>query len=48
MGVMEGRDRKHITEKYKDLFAPLLVTNWQVWPIAQVSFSQFLVNAINH
>ena len=37
MGLMEGRDRNHIREKYRDLYKPLLITNWQVWPIAQVS-----------
>lgn len=37
MGVMEGRDGRHIIKKFKDLFAPLLVINWQVWPVAQVS-----------
>ncbi|PSR71306.1 hypothetical protein PHLCEN_2v12820 [Hermanssonia centrifuga] len=36
MGVMEGRDRHHIGEKYSDLFKPLVLANWQVWPLAQV------------
>lgn len=37
MGVMEGRSVPQIKEKYTDLFKPALLTNWQVWPIAQVS-----------
>lgn len=37
MGVMEGRDKNHIREKYNDLYLPLLITNWQVWPVAQAS-----------
>ena len=36
MGVMEGRDSAHIKDKFKDLYQPLVLTNWQVWPLAQV------------
>lgn len=36
MGIMEGRDRNHIKEKFKDLYAPLIMANWQVWPVAQL------------
>ena len=36
MGIMEGRDRDHIRGKFRDLYWPALVTNWQVWPLAQV------------
>lgn len=36
MGIMEGRNGRHIQDKYRDLFTPLVVTNWQVWPVAQV------------
>ncbi|KAI0336049.1 hypothetical protein GY45DRAFT_1402533 [Cubamyces sp. BRFM 1775] len=36
MGVMEGRDPKHIGERYKDLYKPALIANWQVWPLAQL------------
>lgn len=38
MGIMEGRDRHHIQDKYRDLFVPLIKANWQVWPIAQVCY----------
>jgi len=36
MGIMEGRDRKHIYKKYSDLYRPALITNWRVWPLAQL------------
>ena len=36
MGVMEGRDAKHIGQRYKDMYKPALIANWQVWPMAQV------------
>ncbi|KAJ7932626.1 hypothetical protein B0H13DRAFT_1956227 [Mycena leptocephala] len=35
MGVMEGRSRKQISQKYSDLFMPTLATNWSVWPFLQ-------------
>ena len=38
MGIMEGRSRHHIREKYTDLYKPLIAANWQVWPMAQVRF----------
>lgn len=36
MGIMEGRDSAHIKGKFKDLYMPLIMANWQVWPLAQV------------
>jgi len=36
MGVMERRSASQIREKYADMFAPALLTNWKVWPIAQM------------
>ncbi|KAI0762617.1 hypothetical protein C8Q74DRAFT_1207785 [Fomes fomentarius] len=36
MGIMEGRDAKHIGQRYKDLYKPVLLANWQVWPVAQL------------
>jgi len=36
MGIMEGRDGKHIKQKYSDIFFPALMANWQVWPLAQL------------
>ncbi|KAF7794115.1 hypothetical protein EIP86_005245 [Pleurotus ostreatoroseus] len=38
MGVMEGRDKHHIQDKYRDLFKPLIIANWQVWPLAQIAY----------
>ena len=40
MGIMEGRDKQHLQNKYRELYFPLLITNWQVWPLAQVRFVQ--------
>ncbi|ESK98445.1 vacuolar membrane protein [Moniliophthora roreri MCA 2997] len=42
MGVMEGRDKTQIHQKYSDLYVPALVTNWQVWPIAQLINFRFM------
>ncbi|KAI0735409.1 hypothetical protein C8Q76DRAFT_611041 [Earliella scabrosa] len=36
MGMMEGRDSRHIAQRYKDLYKPALLANWQVWPLAQL------------
>ncbi|KIL71044.1 hypothetical protein M378DRAFT_189581 [Amanita muscaria Koide BX008] len=36
MGLMEGRDPAQIREKMQDLFAPTILTNWKVWPLAQL------------
>ncbi|KAJ6519602.1 hypothetical protein C8R45DRAFT_952056 [Mycena sanguinolenta] len=35
MGVLEGRTRPQISQKYHDLFMPTLRTNWSVWPFLQ-------------
>ncbi|KAI0343916.1 hypothetical protein BDW22DRAFT_1355142 [Trametopsis cervina] len=42
MGIMEGRDKNHIKEKYRDLYAPLIKANWQVWPMAQLINFRFM------
>ena len=36
MGVMEGRDSKHIRARFKDIYQPALLANWKIWPAAQV------------
>ncbi|KAF9459480.1 hypothetical protein BDZ94DRAFT_1268274 [Collybia nuda] len=36
MGIMEGRDTSQIKEKVRDLYKPALLTNWKVWPVAQL------------
>ncbi|KAI0728622.1 hypothetical protein C8Q72DRAFT_833562 [Fomitopsis betulina] len=42
MGIMEGRDAAHIQRKYSDMYKPALITNWQVWPLAQVINFRFM------
>lgn len=36
MSMMEGKDAQHIKGKFKDLYVPLIIANWQVWPPAQL------------
>jgi len=36
MGKMEGRDADGIKQKYKDMYKPALIANWQVWPAIQL------------
>jgi Mpv17 / PMP22 family len=33
---MEGRDASHVAGKFRDLYRPAMLANWQVWPLAQV------------
>ncbi|KAJ7597674.1 hypothetical protein C8J56DRAFT_325914 [Mycena floridula] len=42
MGIMEGRSLPQIGQKYQDLYKPALITNWQVWPIAQLINFRFM------
>ena len=42
MGVMEGRTRKQIREKYKDMYADAIIANWKVWPLAQLINFRFM------
>ncbi|KAI0757232.1 hypothetical protein C8Q80DRAFT_85520 [Daedaleopsis nitida] len=42
MGVMEGRDPKHIAQRYNDIYKPALIANWQVWPLAQLINFRFM------
>lgn len=42
MGIMEGRDRQHIQGKFQDLYKPLLIANWQVWPLVQLINFRFM------
>ena len=44
MGMMEGRDSRHIAQRYRDLYKPALLANWQVWPLAQVSYAFEMVS----
>ncbi|KAF8845397.1 hypothetical protein BDN67DRAFT_919911 [Paxillus ammoniavirescens] len=36
IGIMEGRSTNQIREKYADMYATALLTNWKIWPIAQL------------
>jgi protein Mpv17 len=36
MGLMEGRSPRQVEERFQDLYGPLLLANWKVWPLAQV------------
>jgi len=36
MGIMEGRSTRQIHEKISDLYPTALLTNWKVWPLAQL------------
>ncbi|KAI5835444.1 hypothetical protein EV122DRAFT_260158 [Schizophyllum commune] len=42
MSIMEGCTPAQIREKFSDLYKPLLITNWQVWPLAQVINFRFM------
>jgi len=42
MGVMEGRSNAQIQQKFRDLFAPTIITNWKVWPAAQLVNFRFM------
>ncbi|KAK7064409.1 vacuolar membrane protein [Favolaschia claudopus] len=35
MGILEGRSRTQISQKFGDMFVPTLRTNWSVWPVIQ-------------
>ncbi|KAJ3560973.1 hypothetical protein NP233_g10489 [Leucocoprinus birnbaumii] len=36
MGVTEGRPASQVVEKFRDIYGTALITNWKVWPIAQL------------
>ncbi|KAI0314975.1 hypothetical protein OF83DRAFT_1134190 [Amylostereum chailletii] len=42
MSIMEGRDAEHIRGKFRNLFKPAIISNWQVWPVAQFLNFRFL------
>ena len=47
MGLMEGRDARHIGGKFRDLYRPAILANWQVWPLAQVRVLSRPLLAVN-
>lgn len=42
MGIMEGRDRVHVVAKFRDLYKPAIIANWEVWPLAQFVNFRFM------
>ncbi|KAI9512661.1 hypothetical protein F5148DRAFT_1161858 [Russula earlei] len=42
MGMMEGRDSKHIRARFQDIYQPALLANWKVWPAAQFINFRFM------
>jgi protein Mpv17 len=36
MGMTEGRPPSQVIEKFRDIYGTALITNWKVWPLAQV------------
>ncbi|TFL06416.1 hypothetical protein BDV98DRAFT_559374 [Pterulicium gracile] len=42
MGLMEGRSPQQIKQKFTDLYTTAIITNWQVWPIAQFVNFRFM------
>ena len=45
MGLMEGRDTKHVQQRFSDMYKPALLANWQVWPLAQVCVPLLVLSA---
>jgi len=42
IGVMEGRTKNQIWDKYADMYTTALLTNWKVWPLAQLINFRFM------
>lgn len=42
MGIMEGRDLKHIKGKFRDLYKEAIIANWKVWPAVQIINFRFM------
>ncbi|KAF9535557.1 hypothetical protein CPB83DRAFT_779622 [Crepidotus variabilis] len=36
MGVMEARSPREIRQRFEDLYPTAMLTNWKVWPVAQL------------
>ncbi|KXN83556.1 Protein sym1 [Leucoagaricus sp. SymC.cos] len=36
MGVTENRPPSQVIEKFRDIYGTALITNWKVWPLAQL------------
>ncbi|KDN38266.1 hypothetical protein K437DRAFT_211251, partial [Tilletiaria anomala UBC 951] len=42
MGTFEGRDIEGVKQKFKDMYFPALLANWQVWPLVQAVNFRFM------
>lgn len=42
MGLMEGRSVQGVQDKFKDMYWPALLANWQVWPLVQTINFRFM------
>jgi len=42
MAVMEGRDLEHIRARFADIYQPVMLANWKVWPAAQFINFRFM------
>jgi len=36
MGTTEGRSPSQVMDKFRDIYGTALITNWKIWPLAQV------------
>ncbi|KAI9572672.1 hypothetical protein HD554DRAFT_2014714 [Boletus coccyginus] len=42
IGIMEGRTKHQIRDKYTDMYTTALQTNWKIWPLAQLINFRFM------
>jgi len=42
IGIMEGRSKNQIRDKYTDMYTTALLTNWKIWPLAQLINFRFM------
>ncbi|KAG8943064.1 hypothetical protein FRC03_002681, partial [Tulasnella sp. 419] len=42
MGAMEGKNRHEISKKYKDMYVPVLLANYKLWPAIQLINFRFM------
>jgi protein Mpv17 len=42
LGIMEGRSKNQIRDKYTDMYTTALLTNWKIWPLAQLINFRFM------
>ncbi|KAG6371658.1 hypothetical protein JVT61DRAFT_9372 [Boletus reticuloceps] len=42
IGIMEGRTKNQMRDKYADMYTTALLTNWKIWPLAQLVNFRFM------